>query len=54
MSTFVSLLLAGLLPPVGVLMKKGVGAPLIINTVLCLLFWIPGMLHAVWVITNDD
>lgn len=54
MSTFVSLLLAGLLPPVGVLMKKGVGMPLLINLVLCVLLWIPAMLHAIWVITTDD
>lgn len=54
MNTFISLLLAALLPPVGVFMKKGAGAPLIINIVLCFFFWIPAILHAAWVITNDD
>lgn len=54
MNTFISLLLAALLPPVGVFMKKGIGAPLVINIVLCFFLWLPGILHAAWVITNDD
>lgn len=54
MQTFISLMLAALLPPVGVLMKCGVGVPLVINVVLCLFFWFPGMIHALWVITNDE
>lgn len=53
-NTFISLVLCGLLPPLGVAMKRGVGLPLIINVVLTLFFWIPGMLHAIWLITNDD
>ena len=54
MQTFISLLVAAVLPPVGVLMKRGVGVPLLINVILCLFFWLPGSLHALWVITNDD
>ncbi|MCA9494939.1 MAG: YqaE/Pmp3 family membrane protein [Myxococcales bacterium] len=54
MQTFVSLLVAAALPPVGVLMKKGLGMAFLINLVLCLFFWIPGILHALWVICNDD
>lgn len=53
-STFVALLLAAWLPPVGVILKKGVGMPLIINLVLCVLLWVPAILHAAWVITNDE
>jgi uncharacterized membrane protein YqaE (UPF0057 family) len=53
--TFVSLIVAFFLPPVGVFMKKGVGMPLILNIVLSVvLFWLPGVVHAAWVITKDD
>ena len=51
---FISLLLCGLLPPLGVLMKRGMGMSFFINVLLTLFFWIPGMLHAVWLVTNDD
>lgn len=52
--TFVSLLLCGLLPPLGVFMKRGMGSDLIINIVLVFLGGLPGIIHAVWVITRDD
>ena len=41
-------------PPVGVLLKAGVGVGLVLNVVLWLLGWLPGVLHALWVITHDD
>lgn len=48
-------LLAILLPPVAVLM---VGKPFqaVINFILCLFFWIPGVIHAVLVVKDkkDD
>lgn len=53
-ATFVGLLLAALLPPVGVLMKSGLGVPFLINCVLTFFFWIPGTIHAVWLICQDD
>ena len=52
--TFGSLLLAAWLPPVGVLLKRGVGVPLVLNCVLTAFFWIPGMVHAAWAITHDE
>ncbi len=54
MATFVSLVIASLLPPVGVLMKKGFGMAFLVNCILCFFFWFPGILHALWVICNDD
>lgn len=48
----VLILLAVFLPPVAVFLKKGVGNDLIINIVLCLLFYIPGIAHGVWVVTR--
>jgi uncharacterized membrane protein YqaE (UPF0057 family) len=41
-----------LLPPVAVFLKKGVGKDLVINIILSLLFYIPGILHALWVVTK--
>lgn len=46
-------IIAILLPPVGVFLKAGAGKDLLINIVLCLLFWFPGLLHALWVVTKD-
>jgi uncharacterized membrane protein YqaE (UPF0057 family) len=54
MQTFISLVLAAFLPPVGVAMKAGVGMPLIINCVLTFFFWFPGMIHAAYVICQDE
>ncbi|PKG55935.1 YqaE/Pmp3 family membrane protein [Shewanella sp. Choline-02u-19] len=46
------IILAILLPPVAVFLKNGVGKDLVINIILCLLFFIPGVLHALWVVTK--
>ena len=44
----VALILSIFLPPVAVYLKKGAGSDLVINIVLCLLMWVPGVLHAIW------
>ncbi|WP_299795646.1 YqaE/Pmp3 family membrane protein [uncultured Shewanella sp.] len=46
------IIIAILLPPVAVFLKTGVGKALLINIILCLLFFIPGILHALWVVTR--
>jgi len=38
-----------LLPPLAVFLQKGAGTDLIINIVLCIFFWLPGILHSLWV-----
>ena len=43
-------LVAIFLPPVAVFLKRGVGLALILNIVLCLLFVLPGMIHAIYVV----
>jgi len=48
----VLIILSIFLPPVAVFLKKGVGQDLIINIVLCLLFFIPGVIHALWLCTK--
>ncbi|ARD24275.1 MULTISPECIES: YqaE/Pmp3 family membrane protein [Shewanella] len=47
------IIIAILLPPVAVFLKKGVGKDLLINVILCLLFFIPGLLHAIWVVIQE-
>ncbi|WP_299202049.1 YqaE/Pmp3 family membrane protein [uncultured Amphritea sp.] len=44
------IILAILLPPIAVFMKAGAGLQLVINIVLCLFFYIPGILHALWLV----
>ncbi|MEP5567225.1 MAG: YqaE/Pmp3 family membrane protein [Halioglobus sp.] len=44
----VALIVSIFLPPVAVYLKKGAGSDLVINIVLCLLMWVPGVLHAIW------
>lgn len=39
-----------LLPPLAVFMKTGAGKDLVINIVLCIFFWVPGIIHALWVV----
>ena len=48
----VLIILAILLPPLAVFFKKGLGKDLIINIILCLIFYIPGIIHALWLVTK--
>lgn len=52
MNKLVHIIIAILLPPVAVFLKSGVGKDLLINIILCFLFFIPGVLHAIWLITK--
>ena len=46
------IILAILIAPVAVILKKGLGKDLLINIILCLLFYVPGMIHALWLVTR--
>ena len=46
------IILSILLPPVAVFLKAGAGKDLVINIILCLLFYIPGIIHALWIVTK--
>ncbi len=48
------ILLAVVLPPLGVFFTVGVGKSFWINILLTLLGFIPGIVHAVWVIAKND
>ena len=43
-------IIAFLLPPLAAGLKEGVGGSLILSIVLTLLFWLPGFLHALYVV----
>jgi uncharacterized membrane protein YqaE (UPF0057 family) len=45
-------LLSVLLPPLGVFLQVGIGAQFWINILLTLLGYIPGIVHAVWIIAK--
>jgi len=51
-SRLLHIILAIFLPPIAVFLKKGIGKDLIINIILCLLVFFPGVVHALWVVTR--
>lgn len=50
MSKLILILLSVFLPPLAVWLKTKSGKDTIINVVLCFLFWIPAVLHALYLI----
>lgn len=46
------ILIAILLPPLGVFLQEGFGKHFWINIVLTLFGYLPGIVHAVWVIAS--
>jgi uncharacterized membrane protein YqaE (UPF0057 family) len=46
------IIIAILLPPLGVFLKVGIGKHFWINVLLTILGYIPGIIHAVWVIAK--
>lgn len=53
MNKLLLIILAIFLPPIAVFLKNGVGKHLLINIVLCLLIFLPGVIHALLVVTKD-
>lgn len=48
------IILAILLPPLGVFLTVGVGGAFWLNLLLTLFGYLPGIIHAVWVIAKHD
>ncbi len=46
------IVIAILLPPLGVFLQVGIGAQFWINILLTILGYIPGIIHAIWVIVK--
>ena len=53
LSTLIKILIAFFLPPISVLMTNGFGLQFLFNILLCLLFYIPGSLHALYLLLRD-
>ncbi|TKA63457.1 Plasma membrane proteolipid 3 [Friedmanniomyces simplex] len=49
-SDILKIILAVILPPLGVFLERACGADLIINIVLTCLGYIPGIIHALYII----
>jgi len=49
-SDIFKIILAVLLPPLGVFLERGCGADLLINVLLTILGYIPGIIHALYII----
>ena len=47
-------IIAILLPPLAVLLEVGLKGPFWLNILLTLLGYIPGLVHAVWVIARNS
>jgi uncharacterized membrane protein YqaE (UPF0057 family) len=48
----IKIIFAVVLPPVGVFLQVGIGKHFWINIILTLLGYIPGIVHAIWVIAK--
>jgi uncharacterized membrane protein YqaE (UPF0057 family) len=48
------IILSVIIPPLGVFLKVGLGLHFWLNIVLTLLGYIPGLVHAVWIIARDE
>jgi uncharacterized membrane protein YqaE (UPF0057 family) len=47
--TALQLILAILFPPLSVFLQRGMSGTLLLNVILTIIGWIPGVLHALWV-----
>lgn len=50
--SFLNVVLAIVLPPVSIFLNEGVSATLFINILLTIVGWVPGSIHAVWVLSK--
>lgn len=53
MSKLLLIILAILLPPAAVAIQRGIGQQFVINLILTLIMWVPGVIHAVIVVMAD-
>lgn len=52
MMDFIRIVFSVLLPPLGVFLQVGIGLQFWINILLTILGYIPGVVHAVWIIAT--
>jgi uncharacterized membrane protein YqaE (UPF0057 family) len=51
-ANFWSIIIGYFLPPLGVALKRGLSGAFWLNLLLTLCFFVPGQIHALWVITH--
>ncbi|MDR6302122.1 YqaE/Pmp3 family membrane protein [Mesonia maritima] len=47
--SILTIILSIILPPLAVFLNKGLGKDFLINLILTLIFWLPGVIHALYV-----
>ena len=50
----VNIIASILLPPLGVFMNMGISQAFVINVLLTLLGWLPGVIHALWIASKKS
>ncbi len=50
----VRFILAIVLPPLAVFLNSGISSAFLINILLTLLGWVPGIIHAIWVLQKTE
>jgi uncharacterized membrane protein YqaE (UPF0057 family) len=50
----IRIILSVLLPPLGVFLRVGVGGQFWLNILLTILGYIPGLVHAIWIIARHQ
>jgi len=53
MNKLLLIIIAILLPPLAAYLQVGATKHLWLNIVLCLFVWVPGVLHALWLVLAD-
>jgi uncharacterized membrane protein YqaE (UPF0057 family) len=48
----IKVILSVIIPPLGVFLQVGIGKQFWINVILTLLGYIPGLVHAIWIIAT--
>jgi len=52
MWTLILIIVAIFVPPVAVFLMSGLGRDFWINLILTLLFWVPGVIHAIYLVVT--
>ncbi len=53
MGDFIRVVFSIIIPPIGVFFKVGFGLHFWINILLTMMGYIPGLVHAIWIIASD-
>ena len=54
MLDLIRIILSVILPPVGVFFRVGLGLHFWINILLTILGYLPGLIHAIWIIASES